>query len=101
MKKEKDAIKNSTKELTKAELVHMFKDAPLSLKFYQLAEAQYNLRIPICRQKYETELETFRKSGLAAVASAEEAYYKDAMRIFSKSTKIGYLKNLWMKHLQS
>ena len=41
MKKEKDAIKNSTKELTKVELVHMFKDAPLSLKFYQLAEAQY------------------------------------------------------------
>ena len=80
MKKEKDAIKNSTKELTKAELVHMFKDAPLSLKFYQLAEAQYNLRIPICRQKYETELETFRKSGLAAVASAEEAYYKECKR---------------------
>ena len=76
MKKEKDAIKNSTKELTKAELVHMFKDAPLSLKFYQLAEAQYNLRIPICRQKYETELETFRKSGLAAVASAELTHVK-------------------------
>lgn len=77
MKKEKDAIKNSTKELTKAELVHMFKDAPLSLKFYQLAEAQYNLRIPICRQKYETELETFRKSGLAAVESAQKAYDKE------------------------
>ena len=77
MKKEKDAIKNSTKELTKAELVHMFKDAPLSLKFYQLAEAQYNLRIPICRQKYETELETFRKSGLAAVESAQNAYDKE------------------------
>ena len=80
MKKEKDAIKNSTKELTKAELVHMFKDAPLSLKFYQLAEAQYKLLIPICKRKYETELETFRKSGLAAVESAEEAYYKERER---------------------
>ena len=80
MKKEKDAIENSTKELTKAELVHMFKDAPLSLKFYQLAEAQYKLLIPICKRKYETELETFRKSGLAAVKSAEEAYYKERER---------------------
>ena len=80
MKKEKDAIKNSTKELTKAELVHMFKDAPLSLKFYQLAEAQYKLLIPIYKRKYKTELETFRKSGLAAVESAEEAYYKERER---------------------
>ena len=77
MKKEKDAIKNSTKELTKAELVHMFKDAPLSLKFYQLAEAQYKLLIPICKRKYKTELETFRKSGLAAVESAQKAYDKE------------------------
>ena len=77
MKKEKDAIKNSTKELTKAELVHMFKDAPLSLKFYQLAEAQYKLLIPICKRKYNPALETFRKSGLAAVESAQKAYDKE------------------------
>jgi len=77
MKKEKDAIKNSTKELTKAELVHMFKDAPLSLKFYQLAEAQYKLLIPICKRKYKTELETFRGAGLAAVESAQKTYNKE------------------------
>lgn len=77
MKKEKDAIKNSTKELTKAELVHMFKDAPLSLKFYQLAEAQYKLLIPIYKRKYKTELETFRGAGLAAVESAQKTYDKE------------------------
>jgi len=45
MKKEKDAIKNSTKELTKTELVHKFQTAPLDLKFYGQVEELHNQKI--------------------------------------------------------
>ena len=51
MKKEKDAIKNSTKELTKTELVHKFQTAPLDLKFYGQVEEQHNQQI-LSRKKH-------------------------------------------------
>lgn len=77
MKKEKDAIKNSTKELTKAELVYKFQTAPLDLKFYGQVEELHNQQILSRKEAQQREIEAFKKSELGVIAKLQEVYDKE------------------------
>ena len=95
MKKEKDAIKNSTKELTKTELVHKFQTAPLDLKFYGQVEEQHNQQILSRKKAQQREIETFKKSELGVIAKLQEVYDRECKNFenLEKKYKKGVSRN--------